>query len=67
MLSKAQAIEIANAECERRELPLLDPVKVTRGPFRIVVLGHSTFRGGNTRVTLHARTGAVLRVGFNPR
>lgn len=67
MLSKAEAIEIARAECERRDLPFLDPVSVTRGIWRITVFAHSTFRGGNVRVQLRARTGDVLHVGFNPR
>lgn len=67
MLSKAEALEIARAECERRGLAFVEPVMVQRGPFRIKIVTNAGTTGGNVRMRLNARTGAVTRFWFVSR
>lgn len=67
MISKAEALEIARAECERRGHPFVEPVFVRRGPFRTVVLTNRGMRGGNVVVRIHSWTKAITYFWFVPR
>jgi hypothetical protein len=67
MLSKEEALEIARAECERRGHAFAEPVFIRRGPFRTVILTNADVIGGNCRIRINSRTGAITYFWFVSR
>jgi hypothetical protein len=68
MISKADAKELARAECGRRGLPFAEPVLVSRrGLRRYSVWTDGRMRGGNVSLSVDRRTGAVEFYGVAAR
>jgi hypothetical protein len=67
VISKAEAKELARAECERRGLPFAEPVRVSGGLRRYSVWTDARMRGGNVSLWVDRRTGAVEFRGVAPR
>jgi hypothetical protein len=67
-VSRERAVELAHAECVRRRLPWIEPVRVHLHYGDWAVWTFADHRGGNVRVVIDAGTGAVRSVlGTTPR
>lgn len=61
-ITREQALEIARRECERRDLPWQEPVRVMSEFAEWAVWTHADHRGGNVRVIIDKGTGEVRGV-----
>jgi hypothetical protein len=67
-VDSGEAVDVARAECQRRGIPWLEPVRVHRHYGNWTVWTHADRIGGNVRVVVDAGTGDVLKVnGPTPR
>jgi hypothetical protein len=62
-ISKAEALELAHAEVERRGLPWIEPFSVHWGIWNYSVWTKHGTRGGNVIVRVNRRSGAATVVG----
>ena len=60
MVSRAEAIQIARAECALRGWPWLAPIEVHWGLFSLTVITNAESRGCNARIRVRRRDGAVV-------
>ena len=60
MVSRAEAIQIARAECALRGWPWLAPIEVHWGLFSLTVITNAKSRGCNARIRVRRRDGAVV-------
>jgi len=67
MISRAEAKELARAECERQDMPFAEPVSVSGGPLYFRVRTQTDRRGGNVSVQVQRWTGRVEVTGVAPR
>jgi hypothetical protein len=67
VVSRDEALRIAREECERRQLPFVDPVRVVRRLLTVEVWTKGDAIGGNVVVTINRRSRQVTRVWVNPK
>lgn len=65
-VSKREAEEIARKECESHGWPWEEPIYVSWGIFSYTVTTNARARGGNCRVQIRKRDGAIISSGFAP-
>jgi hypothetical protein len=65
--SKLDAIEIARAECLRRNWPWKEPIHVNWGFVSFTIRTNVDRRGGNACFRIRKRDGAIVSAGFADR
>jgi hypothetical protein len=65
-VTKADAIAIARAECDRRDWPWKEPIRVS-GVLWYHVMTNTAFAGGNVNIHVRAFDGKVVRAGYARR
>jgi hypothetical protein len=67
MISRAEAVELARAEVERRGLEWVEPIRVNRGIWNYAVWTRSDYRGANLIIEVNRRSGKAAVVGQTPK
>jgi len=66
-INRAQAIELARAEVERKDLGWEEPIRVVFGFWNYEVWTKSNCRGGNLIIEVNRRSGMVTVHGPTPK
>ena len=66
-ITRDSAIAIAESECNNRQWPWLEPIKVSSTVNTWIIFTNSEARGANVRIKVHKNSGEILEAKFMPR